>query len=69
MEDAVEFIRSSHVLPLASAHLLYTDSLTGFSTRPNQATGTYDVSYEGIDLLRDISWISDVGEEINVTRA
>ncbi|MBQ6465677.1 MAG: hypothetical protein IJJ43_05365, partial [Oscillospiraceae bacterium] len=33
IEDAVSFIRISHVLPNASAHIVYTDTLSGLSTR------------------------------------
>lgn len=46
MEEAVSFIRISHVLPNASAHLVYTDTFTGLSTKPKQGTtDNYDVSY------------------------
>ena len=38
MEEAADFIRISHVLPNASAHLIYSDTLTGLSTRPKQGT-------------------------------
>ena len=55
MDEAVSVIRASHVMPTASAHILYADSLTGFSTRPNQLTGAYDVSYEGTGVLGDAS--------------
>ena len=33
IEDAASFIHISHVLPSASAHLIYKDTLTGLSTR------------------------------------
>ena len=70
MEEAAQFIRASHVLENASAHLLSLDTLTGLSTRPKQ--GTEDdraVSYKQIALLEDVDWINEIGKSINVTRA
>ena len=32
IEEAADFIRISHVLPNASAHIVYADTLTGLST-------------------------------------
>lgn len=70
MDEAVSFIRISHVLPNASAHLIYLDSMTGLSTRPKLGTeDDYNVSYERLDFLDSLSWISDIGESINVSRA
>ena len=70
MEEAVEFIRSSHVLKNASAHLISLDTFTGLSTRPKQGTADdYAVSYRQIALLGDASWINEIGKSINVTRA
>ena len=70
MEEAADFIRISHVLPNASAHLIYSDTLAGLSTRARQGTSDdYTVSYERLDLFIDIDWISDIGESINVSRA
>ena len=70
MEEAVSFIRVSHVLPNASAHVLYRDTLTGLSTRAKQGTtDVYDVSYKNMDLLNDLSWISPIGDTINISRA
>ena len=70
MEEAAEFIRESHVLSKSSAHLIYLDTLTGLSTRPKQGTADdYHVSYEKLDFLKDIGWIHDLGESINITRA
>ena len=70
MEEAAEFIRSSHVLENASAHLISLDTLTGLSTRPKQGTeDDYAVSYQKIALLEDVDWIKEIGESINITRA
>ena len=70
MEDAVSFIRISHVLPNASAHIVYTDTLSGLSTRARKdSPDDYTVSYERIDLLNDVSWISGIGESINISRS
>ena len=52
IEDATSFIRISHVLPNASAHIVYADTLTGLSTKPKQGTtDNYDVSYKNMNLL------------------
>ena len=70
IEDAVSFIRISHVLPNASAHIVYADTLTGLSTRARKDNpDEYSVSYERIDLLNSIDWISDIGESINISRS
>ena len=70
MEEAAEFIRTSHVLEKSSAHLIDLETLTGLSTRPKQGTDDdYSVSYEKLDFLQDVDWINDVGESINITRA
>ena len=70
IEEAASFIRISHVLPNASAHIVYLDTLSGLSTRARQDNADdYTVSYERLDLLNDVSWISDIGESINISRA
>ena len=70
MEEAAEYIRVSHVLPNASAHLVFVDTLTGLSTRPKQGTtDDYAVSYTRLDLLENLDWIDDIGKSINVSRA
>ena len=70
IEEAAEYIRVSHVLKNASAHLIFPDTLTGISTRPKQGTtDDYAVSYMRVDLLNSIDWIDEIGESINITRA
>ena len=70
IDDAIVFIRTSHVQPNASAHIVYLDTLTGLSTKARTADSTdYNVSYERINLLNDVSWISEIGTSINVSRA
>lgn len=70
MEEAVEYIRASHVLENTSAHLVFLDTLTGLSTRPKQGTtDDYAVSYKRVSLLEDVDWINEIGESINISRA
>lgn len=70
MEEAVEYIRSSHVLENTSAHLISLDTLTGLSTHPKQGTtDDYTVSYVRVDLLNNTDWINEIGKAINITRA
>ena len=70
MEEAAAFIRASHVLPTASAHLISLDTLTGLSTRPKLgSTDDYAVSYQQISLLQNVGWIDEIGTSINITRA
>ena len=70
MEEAAEYIRSSHVLENTSAHIISTDTLTGLSTRPGiGTTDEYDVSYQRLDLLKNTDWIDEIGKSINITRA
>ena len=70
MEEAVSFIRISHVLPNASAHIVYLDTLSGLSTRARKdVPDDFSVSYARLDLLSDVSWIYDIGKAINISRA
>ncbi len=70
IEEAISFIRVSHVLPSASAHIVYQDSLSGLSTRAKQGSSDdYAVSYGRMNLLSDVSWIRDIGEAVNISRA
>ena len=70
IEDAVSFIRTSHVLQNASVHIVYMDTLTGLSTKARQnAPDNYAVSYERLEFLSDVGWIDEIGRAINVTRA
>ena len=70
LSEAAEFIRSSNVLKNTSAHLIYTDTRKGFSTRIKLPSPSgYEVSYANIDIFGDLAWIADVGEAINVSRA
>ncbi len=70
IEEATEYIRSSHVLANTSAHLVFLDSLTGLSTRSRQGTADdYEVSYERVDVLKNMDWENEIGNSINITRA
>ncbi|MDO5456657.1 MAG: histidine kinase dimerization/phospho-acceptor domain-containing protein, partial [Eubacteriales bacterium] len=70
MEEAAAYIRSSHVLENTSAHLISSDTLEGFSTRPKQGTDNdYAVSYKRVNLLTNVDWIDEIGKSINITRA
>ena len=70
IEEAVAFIRSSHVLQKTSAHIVFQDTLSGLSTRArNDGSEDYDVSYVRTGLLDNVSWIHDMGESINISRA
>ncbi len=70
MEEAVAYIRASHVLTNTSAHLISLDTLTGLSTRPKQGTDDeYAVSYERVNLLNNTDWVDEIGKSINITRA
>ena len=69
MEEAADYIRSSHVLDNTSAHLISVDTLTGLSTRPKQGTtDDYKVSYERLSLLNDVGWVNEIGKSVNITR-
>jgi signal transduction histidine kinase/DNA-binding response OmpR family regulator len=70
IEDAISYIRISHVLPNASAHIVYLDTLKGLSTRSNSSNpNDYSVTYERMELLNDLSWIYEIGKSINISRA
>lgn len=69
LEEAAAYVRATHVMSGTSAHLIDTETLTGYSTRPKlNSTDHYDVSYKRMELFGDGSWIADLGEAINVTR-
>lgn len=70
IDDATSFIRISHVLPNASAHVVFKDTLTGLSTRARSTDASdYNVSYATFDFLNELSWIHEIGTSINVSRA
>ena len=70
MEEAVDYIRASHVLENTSAHLISPDTLTGLSTRPKLGTSDdYAVSYNRLTLLDNVDWVDEIGKSINITRA
>ena len=70
MDEAADYIRSSHVLQNTSVHLVSLDTLTGLSTRPKLGTeDDYIVSYERLGILSDVGWIDEIGRSINITRA
>ena len=70
IEDAAEYIRSSHVLANTSAHIVFADTKTGLSTRPKQGTSDdYAVSYERVNILDSMNWNDEIGESIQITRA
>ena len=70
IDDAASFIRISHVLPNASAHVVFKDTLTGLSTRARSTDASnYNVSYTTFDFLNELSWIHEIGTSINVSRA
>ena len=70
IKEATDYVRATHVLASASAHLVYLDTLTGLSTRPKLGTADdYDVSYQRVSLLDTVDWIDDIGESINISRA
>ncbi len=70
IDDAAEYIRSSHVLANTSAHLVFVDSLSGLSTRPKQGTAdSYSVSYGRVNVLDNMNLDDDIGNSIKITRA
>lgn len=72
MDEAASFISISHVLPTASAHIIYQDTLSGKSTRSKNGENTVcDVTYDrnSYDFLKDLSWIHEIGTSINISRA
>ena len=70
IEEAASFIRISHVLKNASAHIVYLDTLTGLSTKASRvAPNNYTVTYARMELLNDVSWINEIGASINISRA
>ena len=62
MDEAIDFIRNSHVLTSASAHIVYKDTLTGSSTRAREDGTGNAVSYANMEFLKDVSWIRGIGE-------
>ena len=62
LEEAAAYVRATHANPSTSAHLIDTETLSGFSTRPRLNTADdYAVSYRRMELLGDGAWIADLG--------
>ena len=69
LEEAAEYVRATHAKSMTSAHLIDTETLDGYSTRPRPNTADdYAVSYRRLELFGDGSWIADLGTAINITR-
>ena len=69
LEEAAEYIRATHAKPAVSAHLVDTETLEGYSSRPRPNNADdYAVSYSRLDLFGDGSWIADVGTAVSITR-
>ena len=69
LEEAAAYVRATHSNVNTSAHLIDTETLTGYSSRPRPNTvDDYAVSYKRLELLGDGSWIADLGMAINITR-
>ena len=70
LEEAADFVRHSHVHDNVSAHLVFADTKTGLSTRANPGNPEdFSVSYSRLGLLDQLSWIGEVGTQINLSRA
>ena len=72
IDEAVSFIRSSHVTPDTSAHIVFTDdgSLEGLSTRPRTGTKEdYAVSYKKTGLPIRLDKLVEQAGAINVSRS
>ena len=70
IDEAMDFISTSHVLPKASAHIIDPFTLDGKSTRDeNGQLNTVNVSYKNYDFLTDLSWIRTEKDSINVSPA
>ena len=72
IDEAVSFIRSSHVSPDYAAHVIFTDdnSLEGLSTRPRAGTeDDYAVSYKAIGLPIRLEALAEEDGSINVSRS
>ena len=70
MDEAWSFIKVSHVSDNISAHIIYSDTLQGKSTRPNIIEkDNYEVSYSNEEILKDKSWIKTAtNHEIGVSK-
>ncbi len=72
IDEAVSFIRSSHVSPDDAAHVVFTDdgSLAGLSTRPKTGTqDDYAVSYKAIGLPIRLDKVVEQDGAISVSRS
>ncbi|MBR2282397.1 MAG: hypothetical protein IJ863_07240, partial [Spirochaetales bacterium] len=71
IQEAMEFVKDSHVSAIVSAHLLYIDdgSLEGLSTREGTDGKGSAVSYAGLDILDNLDDMYGLGEGINLTKA
>ena len=72
IDEAVSFIRASHVSPDVAGHVIFTDdgSLEGLSTRPKTGTeDDYAVSYKAIGLPIRLDKLAEQDGAINVSRS
>ena len=70
MEEALEFISVSKKSKSASAHIVYKNTLTGYSTSPSiKDSNNYSISYKEIGIFNNTDWILEKNDSINVSRA
>ena len=72
MEEAVRFIRSSHINQNIAGHIIYLDdgSMAGLSTRDRtDQPGNNSVSYPMSDLFGDLDSLGAPGEGVHISRA
>ncbi|MBQ1450723.1 MAG: hypothetical protein IIZ12_07335, partial [Eggerthellaceae bacterium] len=72
IDEAISFIRSSHVSPDATAHIVFVDdgSLEGLSTRPKTGTeNDYAVSYKAIGLPIQPDKVVEQDGAVNASRS
>ena len=72
MEEAVRFIRASHINPNIAGHVIFLDdgSMSGLSTRDRtDQPGNNSVSYPMPDLFGDLDALGAPGEGVHISRA
>ena len=71
MKEAVRFVRSVHIRPEVSGHIIYADdgSLSGLSTRSrSNQPGSNAVDYQKLDLFPDLEDLDASTDSLHITR-
>lgn len=70
IEEAIEYMKIVQAIQTNAAHIIFTDTLKGYSNRPNiYDPNKYAITYVGTNLFSSIDELCDSNKAVHVTRS